>query len=322
MKKKACTLLFLVSGYLLQAQSPLLDQWFLNNYLINPAIAGIERYADVQLGSRFQWTGVDGAPVTHYLSVHTPLGNPRPKKGFTKTPLSRQQDQYNYKGMKYASHHGIGGVVYYDQIGPFVNLEFNVSYAYHLAISKKVFVSAGVSAGLFSQSLQISDISGPVQSDPAVVNFNARNTFTLRPGVWTYGDQFYLGVSHSEFINDEEQATLRTSIFTAGYRFDSGQDGIHFTPYGMLRLNQIQNNYDVGMKVDWKRRYYGGATYRSTKETVYYLGASVNFLMSFTYLFYSGAVDSFTAGSGGTHEFQLNFRFNNKERIPCPQKMW
>ena len=53
----------------------------------------------------------------------------------------------------------------------------------------------------------------------------------------------------------------------------------------------------------------------------YYLGASINFLMSFTYLFYSGAIESFTAGSGGTHEFQLNFRFNNKERIPCPQKM-
>ena len=140
-----------------------------------------------------------------------------------------------------------------------------------------------MSVGLFSQSLQISDISLPIQSDPAVVNFNGRNTFTLRPGIWLYGDQFYLGASHTEFINDAEQTVLRTSIFTVGYRFDSGHEGIHFTPYGMLRLNQVENNYDFGLKVDWNRRFYAGATYRSTKETVLYLGASVNFLMGFTY---------------------------------------
>jgi hypothetical protein len=46
----------------------------INNYVLNPAITGIEDYTDVRLGYRDQWRGIEGAPVTAYLSVHGSVG--------------------------------------------------------------------------------------------------------------------------------------------------------------------------------------------------------------------------------------------------------
>ena len=322
MRLFATILMLVFTGHGMLAQSPVLDQWFLNNYLTNPAITGIEQYMDVQLSSRLQWTGVDGAPSSHFLSVHTPLGNPRSKNGFTKTPTPNKPTEYNYKSRRYQPHHGLGGLVYMDRVGPFANLEANISYAYHIPVAEGLFLSAGASVGLFRQALDTDLVSIPVQGDPAISGFNPNSTLVLRPGLWLYGEQFYLGASLSEFFNPEDQDQLRTTIVTTGYRFDSSAEGVHFTPYALARINTIRNNYDLGMKVDWRRLVYIGATYRSTNEAVIYLGASINFRMSFTYLYNTGSERSFTSGAGGTHEFQLNFRVRNRERIPCPQRMW
>ena len=53
---------------------PFYTQYILNNYILNPGITGIENYTDVKLSYRNQWAGINGAPVTTYLSIHGPLG--------------------------------------------------------------------------------------------------------------------------------------------------------------------------------------------------------------------------------------------------------
>lgn len=55
-------------------QKPYHTQYILNNYILNPALSGIENYTDVKLSYRNQWTGIDGAPVTIYASAHAPIG--------------------------------------------------------------------------------------------------------------------------------------------------------------------------------------------------------------------------------------------------------
>jgi type IX secretion system PorP/SprF family membrane protein len=53
-------------------QRPQYSQYMINNYLLNPAITGIEDYADIRVSHRRQWVGLDGAPVTSYVTAHTP----------------------------------------------------------------------------------------------------------------------------------------------------------------------------------------------------------------------------------------------------------
>src|ERR1035437_3957230 len=54
-------------------QRPYYTQYIMNNYIINPAVAGIENYWDVKASHRMQWVGLQDAPVTTYLTFHGPL---------------------------------------------------------------------------------------------------------------------------------------------------------------------------------------------------------------------------------------------------------
>jgi len=54
-------------------QRPYYTQYIMNNYLINPAVAGIENYWDAKLSHRLQWVGLQDAPITTYLTLQGPL---------------------------------------------------------------------------------------------------------------------------------------------------------------------------------------------------------------------------------------------------------
>src|ERR1041385_1790872 len=78
-------------------QKPHYTQYILNQYILNPALTGIENYTDIKLSHRQQWTGIDGAPVTTYFTVHTPLG----KKDYKTTPTSFSMNGENPRGERY-----------------------------------------------------------------------------------------------------------------------------------------------------------------------------------------------------------------------------
>lgn len=43
--------------------------------MLNPALSGIDSYIDLKLGHRQQWSGLEGAPSTQYISVNTAIGD-------------------------------------------------------------------------------------------------------------------------------------------------------------------------------------------------------------------------------------------------------
>jgi len=81
---------------------PFYTQYVLNNYILNPAVTGIENYTDVKLDLRKQWVNIDGAPVTSYFSIQGPIG----KKDFRTSPTSFQVPGDNPRGPKYIDGRG------------------------------------------------------------------------------------------------------------------------------------------------------------------------------------------------------------------------
>jgi type IX secretion system PorP/SprF family membrane protein len=72
--KSFLTFILLLSVHsLFSQQRPYYTQYILNNYIINPALAGIENYWDVKISHRHQWVGLNGAPITTYLTIQGPL---------------------------------------------------------------------------------------------------------------------------------------------------------------------------------------------------------------------------------------------------------
>ena len=46
------------------------SQYMLNQYMINPAAAGQHLEAPISLSVRQQWAGIQGAPVTQFISFN------------------------------------------------------------------------------------------------------------------------------------------------------------------------------------------------------------------------------------------------------------
>ena len=95
---------------------PFYTQYILNNYILNPAISGIENYTDIKISYRNQWTGINGAPVTTYASIHAPIG----KSNATSFDIPGE----NPRGKQFmedyavsAPHHGVGFVALNDKTG-------------------------------------------------------------------------------------------------------------------------------------------------------------------------------------------------------------
>ena len=66
-------IVFLLSPVFFQAQaqiSPLSDQYLINPFQTNPAIAGSQRYMPLSISTRQQWIGLNRAPSTQSISIH------------------------------------------------------------------------------------------------------------------------------------------------------------------------------------------------------------------------------------------------------------
>jgi hypothetical protein len=99
-------------------------QYILNNFIINPAVAGIENYWDVKASHRVQWVGLPDAPVTTYLTMNGPLRKSDFDRNTATTVRARGT---NPRGEAYwkdytaaEPHQGLGFTVLNDRTGPII----------------------------------------------------------------------------------------------------------------------------------------------------------------------------------------------------------
>src|ERR1700761_7430902 len=141
----------------LAQQKPQYTQYVFNNLLLNPAVSGIENYTDVRAGYRSQWTGLQGAPVTSYLTITAPIGNDFLQGDATAFPanggINPSSRLYTQNYMAAEPHHGIGASIVSDQAGPINQTTFDLSYAYHLGLAADLNLAVGASVGFNHISL-------------------------------------------------------------------------------------------------------------------------------------------------------------------------
>ena len=54
-------------------QVPQYSQYLRNQFMVNPAAAGVYDFTDVTVSGRMQWLGLENAPMTSYASACAPL---------------------------------------------------------------------------------------------------------------------------------------------------------------------------------------------------------------------------------------------------------
>src|SRR5436190_2596646 len=254
-------IILIVSGCLcsiiaLAQAKPFYTQYILNNYILNPAVTGIENYTDIKLSNRNQWTGINGAPVTTYFSIHAPIGKTDLRTSATSFGVPGEDPRGKRLWEEYTPpdpHHGIGFTAMNDKAGYINRWSINATYAYHKPLSVKTTLSAGFSAGFTSVNLDRSKIewANLDPNDPAI-GISTGELKKLMPeigaGLWLYSAQYFLGVSvlniipgKAKFVTNDKYGTSFTPNYfmTAGYRF-AMTDQISVLPSAMIQYWQPQ----------------------------------------------------------------------------------
>ncbi len=344
MKKNVfCTGILLLVIHCSFAQAkPSYTQYILNNYILNPAITGIENYTDIKLSNRNQWTGIKGAPVTTYFSIHGPIG-----KGDLRTSAtSFKVPGVNPRGKQYweeytapVEHHGIGFTATNDKAGYFNRWSLAASYAYHKPLGPKTTVSAGISAGISSVSLDRSQVYfADYNDDDLAIGYSSGELKRLKPelavGLWLYSADYFAGISvlnivpgKANFIKNNKYGTYYTPNYflTAGYRFQLTDD-LSLLPSFMIQYWQPQlTGAHVNAKLQYQDLFWLGAGYRYSDLVGGYsamAGFHVSNTFNLSYAYEVATTSRLRNYTGNSHELMIGFIINNKYGDLCPRNIW
>jgi type IX secretion system PorP/SprF family membrane protein len=326
-------LLFTISGY--AQQKPQYTQYIFNNFLLNPALSGMENYTDVRIGYRQQWQGIADAPKTSFVSAHMALGDKYlwknalslPENG--NPPMSRNYTQ-NYTASP--AHHGIGLVGVIDKAGPISNMNIDFTYAYHLKLQNAMNLSVGTSIGINRVALDINAITLEDENDPALANTVVTQ---YKPdvglGLWLYGARFFLGASMQQIIPQKLEFTSDNSyttgkqvphlFITTGYKLFVADD-ISATPSIMIkRVEAAPVSVDLNLKLSFADRFWLGGSYRRSDSFSAFAGLNINNFINLTYA-YDLTISELRSYTSGSHEIVLGFQLNNIYHVPSSMRMW
>jgi type IX secretion system PorP/SprF family membrane protein len=284
-------ILFLFAGAMLKAQT--LPQFSLRQQemnLFNPAFTGSELLHRFQLHHRSQWVGFKGAPRTQLLS---------------------------YSG-NYFKLVGLGGYVFYDEVGPSKNYGVNFSYAYHLNLLKST-VAFGLSATIGQYSYNTNELDFQDDTDPLVADRNkikSKITPDFTGGILWYSQRYFVGLSFNYNLGSKAQNDVNFDIpstqhyyLLAGYSLKLFDDIILLTPNILTIINSDSKyQFDAGLRAEFYNTLLFSTTYRTDKSVVFSLGLKFaqKFEFHYAYDFTYGNVGEYYKSS---HEIILAYKF-------------
>jgi len=343
MKRKVFFILInFFSVAVIAQQRPHYTQYILNQYIVNPAISGIENYTDLKVSVRDQWVGLKGAPRTAYLTIHGPLGKKDYRTSATSYEIPGENPRGKYYWENYTAaepHHGIGFSVINDRTGSFNRFSAAASYAYHLGLTPTTNLSAGFSAGITNISIDKSkhDFDGygdPL--DPATGSAISGELNKIRPdisaGLYLYSRDYFIGLSAQQIIPQTLSFADNAAILTegkliphvflnAGFRFLLTED-INAIPSLMVKYIHGSSNNDIqpelNLKMQYRDQFWVGGSYRHQNGFAAMVGLNVNNLFNVGYA-YDFTTTNLNTVSRGTHELMIGFLLGNKYSGKCPR---
>lgn len=281
-------------------QDPHFTQYMYNTMSINPGYTGSTGALEITSLARVQWVGLDGAPETQTVSIHSPIG---------------------YTGL------GLGANLTNDKIGPSNEVFFDGNVSYTVRLTDVGNFAIGLRLGGRVLSTDWSKGNFRDQSDVAF-NTNLNNDFlpTLGAGFYYYTDKSYVGLSVPNF--------LETKHFN-GNRFSIAKEKMHyffiaghvFTLSPKLKLKPAfitkavvgaPLSFDISANALYADRFTLGLAYRWEDSISGLVGFQITnrFFLGYAYDLTSS---NYQAYNNGTHELMLRFSFLSGTRIKSPR---
>jgi type IX secretion system PorP/SprF family membrane protein len=310
-----CTL----SGY--AQQLPRFSQYYSNEFLVNPSVAGCDGRTVVNLAARKQWMGfADYTPSSYLISLQG-----RILKSKYSLKAGSRGNVYR-KGRQ--GKVGLGAIVYHDENGAIERTGAQFSYAYHLFIENSQ-LSFGLTGNVFQYRINRdrAQLKNP-ETDP-LNGLIGKSTLVPDAGIGInyMTEKYHIGVAvaqvfqsklkignNADFQSSEGIRLLRHYYVLADYRLTfPGNPDWEVEPSTMILINEMLKwQADFTMKAYYNRQYWFGLSGRTTGEIIVMAGLKFrNYYLGYSYDYGFNGIARYTYGS---HEICITAKFGDTAR--------
>jgi type IX secretion system PorP/SprF family membrane protein len=289
----------LISTISFAQQDPQYTQYMYNTLSVNPAYAGQRETLSVVGLNRSQWVGIDGAPLTQSLGIHSPLRNERV---------------------------GLGLNIVRDALGPATETFVDANFSYTIPLNANdLKLSFGVKGGLH---ILDTDWSKGIFQNPDVA-FNQNLNLTspmIGAGLYMHTRKLYLGFAIPNFLKTDHYDDFQESVATermhfyliGGYVFNLNETTELKPAFLVKGVSGAPLIADVSANFWFQKKLTAGIAYRWDDSVSVLAGFQVT-----PGMFVGYGYDLTTTGlnnyNGGTHELTLRFEVKRVGRILSPR---
>lgn len=172
--------LFLLSENGVAQQDAQYTQYMYNTVSVNPGYTGSRGHMSVAALHRSQWVGLDGAPKTQTLNLHSPIG---------------------YRGV------GMGVSIVNDQIGPTSETNFDIDFSYTIYTSTEGRLSFGLKASAHLLDVRFSELNQFAPDQTLEQDIDNKLSPNFGAGIYYHTNNFYAGLSVPRFLETQHFQT-------------------------------------------------------------------------------------------------------------------
>lgn len=283
----------------LAQQDAQFTQHMYNPSTINPAYSGSRDGLTLFGQFRSQWVGMEGAPQTGGVTLHSPV---------------------NYSKL------GYGVSIMNDKLGAMSDNTIAVDISYTIDASSTYKLAFGIkgSANILNVDYDKLNIYDPTEGTQ---NINNEFTPNIGVGAYLYSDKSYFGLSVPNLLeqergDDQNYATMKRSMHIyamAGHVFDLSPD-FKLKPALLAKVVQgAPMQFDISANALFSERFTLGASYRVNAAFSGLVGVQLTnqFFIGYSY---DSEVTKLANYNNGSHEILLRFElFNKYKRLTSPR---
>ena len=276
-------------------QDALFSQYMFNPFAINPGYAGSRDAVSGVLLHRNQWAGLDGAPKTTTLALHSP-----------------------FKG----KHFALGVNVFSETIGPSANQGAFLTYAYRMRMPVGR-LALGLRGGLYTSRFDKSKLNyndpGDQYDTEGVVKA-AAPSFDF--GLYYNTNHIFLGASVSHLgeigsnFDDQTQTKLelkRHYILSGGGAIELSKKLVYKPSVIVKYVAGAPISIDINSSFLIKKIVWLGASYRTSKSLVLITEFNITDFLRLGYS-YDMIFNQLSSYNNGSHELFIGFDFAIKKQ--------
>lgn len=294
-------------------QVPIYSQYILSEFLINPAVSGIDGMTSINVSGRKQWIGLQNTPETYSASISTRL---------LKSAFSIKKHKYK-RGSK--GRVGLGAAFISDKNGAIGRMNFKLIYAYHIFINNNQ-LSFGLEAYATQFKIDKSLIDFRDPDHPDIESLLGKSAYIPDAGVGVSYTMrtIHLGFSATNLlqspikfgdvnISSKEFKHIRNYTIYGIYKMQMDNRNWDFEPSVILRGNEkLRFVADITGRFIYRKEYWAGLSFRTNGEFILLLGIKISRIYigySFDYGF-----NQVSRLSYGSHEIMLAIKLGDSLR--------